>query len=119
MARKTDIIDDYDGSKGASERFFSIGDRDYTIDLTDANWEAFLESISKFRRVAPIAKKSRKNASPIRDPEDKPKIRQWAKDTGYELAERGRFPNELVEAYYHALEMQRRAERLGEFVRVG
>ena len=102
MAKETVLIDDTDGSPGAVERRFSIGGIEYSIDLIDANWQFFLEQIDVWRRLAKVRTR-RQNKAPVISPEDRTKIRAWAKDHGYELADRGRFPNRVVEDYYNNL----------------
>jgi len=103
MARTTVLTDDIDGSPHAKEREFSIGELHYSIDLTDENYIALLELLRPYRDAAKIRAR-RKNLAPVVRASDRAKIREWAQANGYALAERGRFPNSVVKAYYAATE---------------
>jgi hypothetical protein len=100
MARVVSLTDDLDGSTGAKAHRFSVEDLDYEIDLNDQNWAAFLHAIEPFRSVARV---ERKGAFKLTS-EDRVKIRQWAKENGFEIKDRGRFPHAVIQAYFDAIE---------------
>lgn len=101
MARVITLTDDLDGSAGAKERFFSIENTKYSIDLTDENWGKLLTAMRPFYSVAKVQRViPRTNRAPQIQPDDHSKIRAWAEANGIKLAARGRFPSEVVRAYY-------------------
>lgn len=97
-------LDDTDGSVGALERTFSIGGVEYAIDLTNENFQRMLDAIEPFRSVARPARRTRRKAHPTLTPEDRRNIRVWAELHGRKLADRGRFPNDVVADYFSALD---------------
>jgi hypothetical protein len=111
MASRTVTIinDDLDNTEGASTREFSIGGQAYTIDLTDANYEKMLKAMSKYvqfgRKVGP-RRAGRGRAHRIsRAPEKSAttaEIRDWANKNGHNVKNRGRVPDDVVEAFNSA-----------------
>jgi hypothetical protein len=100
MVQATTLIDDVDGTPDAKQRFFSIGGTDYAIDLSDENFRRLLRSIEPWRTRARVARKTRKNPTPVLSPEDRAKIRKWAEANNRYVAPRGRFPGDVVRDYY-------------------
>lgn len=96
MAKTTTLIDDMDGSTGAKERYFSINGTNYAMDLTDENFSAFLKTNRPWIDIARVARKPRKQAHRPLTSEERKALRRWAAINGIQLAERGRFPNEVV-----------------------
>lgn len=96
------VRDDLDESSGASTRHFAIGEIHYQIDLTDKNWEAFLELINPYV-VAARPDRRRRLISP-EEQEERSLIRQWAAENGHQVGSRGRIPYEVVDAYKKAQE---------------
>lgn len=102
MARKTHVtlIDDVDGSEATSTVTFSLDGVSYEIDLSDKNAEKVREEVGswavKARRVG-----GRKSTGARRTNvgNDTAKIREWAKENGYAVSDRGRVSNEIREAY--------------------
>jgi Lsr2. len=116
------LVDDIDGTVleiGTGETVtFSLDGKTYEIDLTEANAakmrEAFAPyikagrtvSVDKPRRGGNRSKKSPAQATRdggtkrkrTRNPETDA-IRTWAKDNGYEVNDRGRVPQAIVDAY--------------------
>lgn len=107
-----ELVDDLDGtvSDDISTVSFGLDGVSYEIDLTDRNArklrDAFAEYVSSARRTggrlkrgtAPVAGASR----PTTDRELTRAIREWARENGYELAERGRIPSNVIAAYEEA-----------------
>lgn len=111
MAKKTIITDDIDGSTPAETYYFISGGKQYGVDLSEENAKELQdtlkrheEELSKYvnpdRAIGSISAQSsqparrRSTANP-----DTAKIREWARANGYEVADRGRIPDEIREAY--------------------
>lgn len=103
MAQKVKIIliDDIDGSDATETINFSLENVNYEIDLNDEHAAELRESFNKWithgRRVA--ARRGRRGAARPAGSSDAAKIRQWARENGYEVSERGRVSAEIREAY--------------------
>ena len=115
MARKVvyQIIDDLDGSvlpDGLGETLkFGLDGVDYEIDLSNENAELLRESlgdyIRKARRVGGRAQRGTRTQLPATGPKrDLAAIRKWANANGHDVADRGRIPHSILEAYDEANE---------------
>lgn len=104
---KVTVIDDLDGTEGAKERTYSLGGTNYVIDLTDKNYAEFLEKFEPYRRVSQVSKISRKTNARVISAQDRLLIREYAQEVNYPLADRGRFPNDLINRYYAQRELVR------------
>ncbi|MCL6421822.1 Lsr2 family protein [Brachybacterium sp. JHP9] len=108
MARKTfvELIDDLDGSKAEESVSFSLDGVAYEIDLSAENAERLRsdigEWVGKARRVAGRKTRGTGSASSASANNDSAKVRQWARENGREVSDRGRIPEELRQAYYAA-----------------
>ncbi|MGO1543194.1 MAG: histone-like nucleoid-structuring protein Lsr2 [Gulosibacter sp.] len=113
MARKVvyQIIDDLDGSvlpDGLGETVkFGLDGVEYEIDLASKNAELLREElgqyINKARRVGGRAQRGTRTQLPSTGPKrDLAAIRKWAVANGYEVADRGRVPHAVLEAYDNA-----------------
>lgn len=106
MAKKThiELVDDIDGSTADETIAFSIDGAHYEIDLSAENAEKIRAEIGgwaeKGTRVA--RKKTRRASAPSSSSEENARIRQWAKDNGYEVGDRGRISAEIRQAYADA-----------------
>lgn len=107
MARKTfvELIDDMDGSKADQTVTFSLDGVGYEIDLTEENAQKLREDIGAWvgraRRVS--GRKTRGGSgSSSSSPQDSARIREWARENGYEVSERGRISGEIRRAYEEA-----------------
>ena len=122
MAKKVsvELVDDLDGSviaDGSGETIeFSVAGVNYAIDLKAKNANEFHRKLDYYidratrvggRRHRPKpagsaptpASTSAAAPTPARTPADVRTIRQWAADEGYEIADRGRVPASIVDAY--------------------
>ncbi|QKJ18868.1 histone-like nucleoid-structuring protein Lsr2 [Microbacterium hominis] len=113
MARRIvhQLVDDIDGSVlevGEGESvLFSLDGVAYEIDLSDANaaelrdsfarWTAAARTVSSSRAAAAAASSGRKRRRPGQ--QDYSGIRDWAKENGYKVSDRGRVPASVIEAY--------------------
>lgn len=109
MATKTYeiVLSDLSKQEGASRVVFGI-DRDwYEIDLTPKELAELTRALEKWRkagrRTDVIDNKYRRNVLvPETTAKERELIREWAKKNGHELADRGRIPMPVVEAYQKA-----------------
>mgnify|MGYP003624024254 CR=1 FL=1 len=99
MARTVSLSDDLDGASGAKERTYSIAGIDYEVDLTDDNWANFLNAIEYVRSVSRV---KRQGEFRLTD-EDRAKIRVWAQENGLQIKPRGRFPHNVIQAYFDSV----------------
>ncbi|GLZ43178.1 Lsr2 family protein [Actinokineospora sp. NBRC 105648] len=112
MAQKTivQLYDDLDGSTSDDIRVveFSLDGVQYEIDLTEANAERLREELADFvaaaRRTGGRIKRaagpaSAKPAGEGRSKEQTKAIRDWARQNGHDISERGRIPSAVVDAF--------------------
>jgi len=109
MAQKVvvELVDDLDGS--ASDDIttvsFSLDGVSYEIDLNEENAatlrNSFADVVAAGRRIGGRAKRGTASAGPVSsaDRERTRTIREWARGNGFDLAERGRIPGTVIEAY--------------------
>lgn len=106
MARTMKVVltDDIDGTPADETIEFSIDGNHYEIELNSDNAAkfrgAFEPYVSKARRVAG-SRTPKKKASSSRV--DATKVRDWARDNGFEVSARGRLSSEVIEAYEKSL----------------
>lgn len=98
----TQYIDDIDGSKAQGTVQFSYNGSAYEIDLSAKNAKAFEKALSpyigaarKVRRPAGAGARRLRRTPPTNLAE----IRAWAQSNGYQVADRGRIPAVVVEAF--------------------
>ena|SRR5699024_4499174 len=101
MARKTQVIliDDIDGSEATATVSFALDGVAYEIDLNDDNAQELRDQLSSWTDKARRVGGRRTRGTRSRSANNAGKIRQWAKDNGHEVSERGRIPKEIQEAY--------------------
>lgn len=100
----TQITDDMDGSKDASEVSFSYAGVDYTIDLSRKNRAAFDKAVKPYiEAAAKVSKRSvsrrRSSSSVASSTRNYAAIREWARGQGIEVSERGRVASSVIEQY--------------------
>jgi hypothetical protein len=102
MARTTitQITDDLDGSKDASEVSFAFDGTHYTIDLSNKNRTALQKLLKPYIEAGTkVTKRSgRTKASAARGGQSSA-VREWAKAQGIEVSERGRIPKSVLDQY--------------------
>jgi len=91
IERTVIVKDDMDGSAGASPRLFTIGDRRFRIDLTDANMDALEAALAPFidKAMEIVTKPS----------VDLTAVRAWAAENGIEVSPKGRVSAEVLAKY--------------------
>jgi hypothetical protein len=114
MAQQTTVrfVDDLDGSEASGTFDFSLDGRQYQIDLSDENAAKLRDALAPFTGAARKAggrgrgRTPRPTAvaeKPGRSNRDQTgAIRQWARENGHEVSERGRIPKSVLEAYQSA-----------------
>ncbi|QPP10287.1 Lsr2 family protein [Streptomyces bathyalis] len=104
------LIDDLSGeeSEDVTNVQFSVAGTDFEIDLNDKNHGEFMNALAPYMKNGRRIKRSRKaGKGPGRAPSaggsnETAKIREWAKEQGFEVNERGRVPATVREAYEKA-----------------
>jgi Lsr2 len=116
------FVDDLDGSEASGTVDFGLDGRRYEVDLSEANAARLREALAPFVGVARTAGGRRSaarssgrgrgarqtgaagaQATPARSSrEDTAAIRQWARDHGHQVSDRGRISKSIMEAYQAA-----------------
>ncbi|KRC54000.1 MULTISPECIES: histone-like nucleoid-structuring protein Lsr2 [unclassified Nocardioides] len=112
MAQKVNIIlvDDIDGSDATQTVNFGLDGANYEIDLNDAHAEALREALAPYlghgRKVGRAGAPRRNGGgraasagSGAAGGASAKEIREWARDNGHAVPERGRIPADVREAY--------------------
>jgi hypothetical protein len=103
VAQKTivHLIDDVDGGEADETVTFALDGVEYTIDLSSGNANGLRTSLAEFidvaRRVggkAAGAIKARSTGGT--DRAENQAIREWARNAGHQVSERGRIPAGLI-----------------------
>ena len=112
MAQKVHIVleDDIDGSEANETVSFGLDGTSYEIDLNDDNAARLREALASYighaRKISGTRRSARRtngNSAAASDGSASAKeIREWARDNGHEVPERGRIPSEVREAFESA-----------------
>ena len=116
MAQQTTVtfIDDLDGSDAVGTVTFSLDNRSYEIDLSDENTDKLHDALAPFIEHGRKAGgrsggrgRTRGQAAMTDTParskrEETHAIREWARQNGHQLSDRGRIPKSVIEAYQAA-----------------
>ncbi|GLZ39544.1 Lsr2 family protein [Actinokineospora sp. NBRC 105648] len=111
MAQKTvvELVDDLDGGQADETVDFALDGVEFAIDLSRENAARLRESLAEFvghaRRTS--GRKSKNGVVVVRrfgtgDRADNQAIREWARNQGETIAERGRIPQALVTKFQEA-----------------
>ncbi|MFE9500575.1 Lsr2 family protein [Streptomyces collinus] len=109
MAQKTITIytDDLTGEEAqdAATHTLALDGVVYEIDLGPDSYDNLLEAIAPFTRVGRRVGSPRRSAGRRKDATatDTAAIREWARENGFEVNERGRVPAALRDAYQKAV----------------
>lgn len=101
------LIDDIDGSPATTTIEFSVGGKNYVIDLSEANAAAFNEALAPYieharraRRGPANKRKSRSSSEAARVKRQKnAEIRAWALENGVTVSKRGQLGQDTIAAY--------------------
>lgn len=114
MAQKVtvELVDDLDGtaSDDISTVTFALDGASYEIDLSADNADQLRDTLADFvtaarrtgGRIKRAAGTPKSAARPAVDREQTKAIRNWARQNGFELADRGRIPGDVVAAFDQA-----------------
>ncbi|MEV7870126.1 Lsr2 family protein [Streptomyces sp. NPDC088124] len=109
MATRSVVESDLSGKPDAATATFGLGDTWYEVDLTAEERKKLEEALKPYLKVSRKAGKAapKKRVVPETTAEEREKIREWAKQAGHEVAERGRIPKKLMKAYGEAHDIDR------------
>jgi Lsr2 len=114
MASRTTVtlVDDLDGTEAEQSVSFGLEGVNYEIDLSRVHAQALRDALAPYtaaarrtggrrasRGQAPLRTASNGNGSPLRSRSASAEIRAWAVGHGVTLAERGRIPARIIEAF--------------------
>lgn len=112
MAQRIQVIleDDLDGGKAVESVTFGLDGTTYEIDLSASNAAKLRDSLAKYvaharkagRGGAPRAGTRAVRSSTRPDREQTQAIREWARNNGHKVNDRGRVPAQIVDAYNEA-----------------
>ena len=111
VARREMVVleDDLDGGDAVETIRFALDGASYEIDLSNKNAKKLRDSLASYvaagRKVGrggivAGGRNSRARAVTGGDREQNKAIREWAKKAGKQVSDRGRIPQEVVEAYH-------------------
>jgi hypothetical protein len=112
MAKKVETIvtltDDLDGSKADRTVMFGFGGFSYEIDLNKKNATVLEKTLAPYIAAArKVPSKPRRNGRSRANGRagagtgaDLAAVREWARANGYEVADRGRIPAAVSDAYH-------------------
>jgi Lsr2 len=107
MASKTTVTlaDDIDGGRAVETVLFSLSGTSYEIDLSKRNAVKLRKALEPFIAAGRKVGGSRSNArartssSTRRDAAQTKAIKDWGRKNGFQVAERGRLSQALLDAY--------------------
>jgi hypothetical protein len=107
MAQTVQIIleDDLDGGPAEETVRFGLDGAQYEIDLSESNAAKLRDAVRPFIAKARRAqsKQAPKQARPTgKSNPDTAAIRQWARENGHPVSDRGRIHQDVQKAYYDA-----------------
>ena len=118
MAQQTTVryIDDLDGSEAQGTVEFGLDGRSYSIDLSEENAAKLRSALAPFVEAArkPGGRGGAAERGQRRSPQQTEKksarsnreqtaaIRQWARENGHQVSDRGRIPTSVLAAYESA-----------------
>lgn len=108
MAQKVNIVlvDDIDGSEASETVSFGLDGTSYEIDLNDGNAAALREALSGYighaRKVSGGGRRASRRTSTASSGgsgSNTKAVREWARENGYDVSERGRISADIQQAY--------------------
>lgn len=112
MAQRKIILleDDLDGGEADETIQFSLDGTSYEIDLSASNATKLRESLEKYvksgrKTSGRAAAKQRGRAASVgraASSGNTQKIREWARENGFSISDRGRVPGNILEAFEKA-----------------
>ena len=103
MASRTVLLltDDTDGSKADLTVKFGLDGTEYEIDLSEANAKKLHGALDPWTKAARKTggRRGRRRSSGTDGKGDLKAVREWAKQSGYQVSERGRVSADVRSAY--------------------
>ena len=100
----TELFDDLDGSPAVEIVRFGYAGREYEIDLNEEHAAALDEALAPYAEHARRAnwvkpRRGRRTEGERRSPKELRAIRQWAREQGLPVSDRGRIAADIVAKY--------------------
>lgn len=111
MARKVTVslVDDLDGGTAEETVGFGVDGKNYEIDLSAANATKLRDALAEFVAAARRAGTGRRGGRPsvatsrgVGDRQQSQAIREWAREQGMNVSDRGRIPADVLDAYHNS-----------------
>ena len=108
MAQVTEVrlVDDIDGSEAHETVAFGLDGREYTIDLSvdhaKALRESFAEYVEAARSTSAPPARARRRSKSGESGVNPTALRQWARENGHTVSDRGRVSEAIRKAYAEA-----------------
>ena len=104
MAQRVTVVmtDDIDGTEAAETIAFRVDGTAYEIDLSTNNAAKMRQAFGRYIEHARKATGGRRTGRPRRDRHVSSAVREWAKQQGIQVNERGRIPASVVSQYEEA-----------------
>lgn len=101
MAKRTIIESDLSGEPDAETVIFAFESKRYTVDLTEAEKEAFAKLLAPYIDVAEEAPLTPVQPHVPAQPSgpDPATVRAWAQENGIEVNAKGRVPHSVIAQY--------------------
>lgn len=98
------LVDDLDGGAADETVDFQLDGKSYEIDLSASNGTKLRDALAPYLAAARRAsngrgRSSRPNAKPASDRAHNQAVREWAREQGLKIADRGRIPDEIQVRY--------------------
>jgi len=97
-----EMTDDIDGSRADTTVRFAVDGTAYEIDLSKKNAAKIRRDFGRDIEHARKATGSRRPGRPRRNRHHSPAVREWAKQHGIQVSERGRIPASVASRYEKA-----------------
>jgi hypothetical protein len=100
--REVKLIDDLDGGSADETVQFRVDGKDYEIDLSDTNAKEFRDAFAPYVAAARRLTGKQRPVQPAGtgrarvDREQTRAIREWARNNGHEISDRGRIPEKVL-----------------------
>jgi hypothetical protein len=105
----TERYDDLDGSPAVKSVQFGYAGREYAIDLNEEHTREldqllspYVEHARKVDGAQPRQRRARRSEGERRSPEELRAIRQWAREQGLRVSDRGRIAADIMTKYEEA-----------------
>ena len=101
MATRTVLVDDMDGGPADVTIAFTIESESYSLDLSNKNADLFWAALEPFLTAAAGSRNTRMEViqGELAGVEQRAAVRAWARKQGFDVADRGRIPADIQEAF--------------------